>query len=61
MPVIEIPTLRTIFYEYELMPCCGKSVKYYRGPQGGLSENIKCAHCGQKWNICPTNHFIEKI
>ncbi len=49
------------FFTDKKMPCCGKEIKFHEGPHGGLSTNIKCAHCGQKWNICPEIHFIEKI
>lgn len=49
-----------IMFQDKLMPCCGKPIKFYIGPTGGCSENIKCSHCGQKFNICPP-YFIEKI
>ena len=52
---------RFVFYRKNLMPCCMKEIKFFEGPHGGMSINIKCAHCGHKWNICPEAHFIEDI
>ena len=49
-----------IFYNLHLMPCCFKHRSFFKGPQGGMCTNIKCYHCGQKWNICPP-FYIEKI
>lgn len=60
---IEIPDLSFlcyIFYIDNFMPCCGKPVRFFNGPRGGDAINIKCFHCGQKWNIC-IPFFIEKI
>lgn len=45
--------IRDLFYFKKTMPCCLKPVKFFEGPHGGLSVNIKCAHCGTRWNICP--------
>jgi len=61
MPVMEPLSIVEIYYDHQLMPCCGKSRLYQEGPRGGTSINIKCAHCNQTWNICPEAHFIEKI
>ena len=33
-------------------PDCGGH-QFLHGPQGGLTENIKCATCGAKFNFCP--------
>jgi hypothetical protein len=52
--------LRKRFYEDNVMPCCGQK-GYFEGPSGGLSVNIKCAHCERKFNICPQGRFIEEI
>jgi len=32
------------------LPCCGSS-EAYEGPSGGVSTNIECAGCGQRWNV----------
>lgn len=55
------PTLEEIFYRDELMPCCGKPIKVFIGPRVGLFINIRCFHCGTKFNILPGFHFKEKI
>lgn len=52
--------LYDVFYFHKLMPCCGKDIKFFNGPRGGECTNIKCFHCGEKWNICPP-FFIQKI
>jgi hypothetical protein len=52
--------LRQRFYVERVMPCCGNK-GYYEGPRGGLSINIKCAHCEKEFNICPEARFIEEI
>jgi uncharacterized protein (DUF983 family) len=31
-------------------PDCGRS-RFLRGPSGGLSVNVECAACGQRFNI----------
>jgi len=61
MPIMESVSIQEIFYYHQLMPCCGKTRLYQEGPRGGESLNIKCAHCGQTWNICPDARFIEHI
>ena len=33
-------------------PDCGGE-KFLAGPEGGLSQNIKCANCGSEFNYCP--------
>ena len=43
-----------------IMPCCGLPVLYWKGPEGGLCVNIRCAHCKAEWNINPPP-FIERI
>jgi len=53
--------LQSVFYYDRLMPCCGNPIKYYKGPEGGMSINIKCAHCSSTWNICPEARYIELI
>ena len=50
-----------LFFNQKIMPCCQNPVKFFKGPQGGLSVNIKCAHCGQYWNFCFEIRYIEKI
>jgi len=57
---IPIPTLAHMFFIDKIMPCCGKERRFFLGPRGGHCINVKCCHCGQKWNICPP-HYIEKI
>jgi len=61
MLLTEFPTLAIIFYDHDLMPCCGKDIKYFKGPQGGYCTNIKCFYCGQKFNINPQTLYIVKI
>jgi len=44
--------------------CCG--VKFLKGPEGGLTENIKCTGCGAAFNYCPPCNvlpggFAERI
>lgn len=50
-----------IFFDEKLMPCCGKEQRFFNGPRGGLCVNIKCFHCGHRWNICVYNGYIEDI
>ena len=52
---------KTIFYEDLLMPCCGHEVDFFNGPRCGFCTNIKCVHCGSKFNICLEMLFIERI
>jgi hypothetical protein len=33
---------------------------FLKGPEGGLSTNIKCKTCGSEFNVCPP-HFAERI
>ena len=33
---------------------------FLKGPEGGLSVNIKCGDCGSQFNICPP-FFAERI
>jgi DNA-directed RNA polymerase subunit RPC12/RpoP len=33
-------------------PDCS-STDFFEGPCGGMSVNIKCAHCGSKFNVVP--------
>ncbi|MBA7478797.1 hypothetical protein ES707_14225 [subsurface metagenome] len=50
-----------ILYDHHLMPCCGNPIKINAGPRGGMFTNIECRHCGQKFNMCPQTHYLEKI
>ena len=61
MILTEPITFAEIFFEHELMPCCGKPIKFYSGPRGHLSQIIKCFHCDQKFNICPEIQYMYKI
>ena len=50
--------------KYELLsffrcPDCHEKI-FLKGPEGGMSVNIKCAGCGSKFNICPP-FFAERI
>lgn len=54
-------TISEIFYDLFTMPCCGKFRLFLFGPRGGLSQNITCAHCNQKFEICSRTHYIKKI
>lgn len=37
------------FFLRQEMPCC-KSKQYNIGPSGGLTTNIRCSNCGEKYN-----------
>ncbi len=54
-------SLELFFYEKNVMPCCMKEAKFFRGPEGGLCQNIKCFHCGHRWNIDEHSRYIEDI
>jgi hypothetical protein len=41
-------------------PDCGDLKQFLAGPCGGLSQNIMCATCKSKFNICPP-WFAERI
>ncbi len=43
-----------------ICPNCSQNVMFLEGPCGGMSQNIKCPDCGQKYNWCP-GFFAEKI
>jgi len=45
--------------EEGICPDCD-SKTFYRGPEGGLSTNIRCVDCGSKFNVCPP-YFAERI
>lgn len=50
--------------KYELLhffrcPDC-HGPNFLKGPEGGLSTNIKCSDCGSQFNICPP-FFAERI
>ena len=49
-----------ILFRRGVMPCCGLPILYQEGPEGGLCQNIRCAHCKAEWNINPP-HFIQRI
>ena len=55
------PLISYIFYTEGIMPCCGKTMFFFRGPCGGDCQNIKCFHCNHKWNICEDSGYIEDI
>lgn len=33
-------------------PDCGND-KFLLGPEGGLTQNIECSKCGNRFNYCP--------
>lgn len=40
--------------------------RFHKGPEGGLSTNIKCAKCGSCFNVVPRcavmpHGFVERI
>jgi len=41
--------LMALFMKYEVCPDCG-SDKWYEGPSGGMSQNVKCGGCGHYFN-----------
>lgn len=49
-----------MFYGLGIMPCCG-GPDFYLGPEGGMSINITCATCGQRWNMTAALQMIEKL
>lgn len=50
---------KALLLEEQSCPDCG-SMTFYKGPEGGLSTNIKCFKCGSKYNVCPP-YFAERI
>jgi len=40
-------------------PDCG-GLSFYPGPEGGLSQNLKCVTCGSSFNVCAP-FFAERI
>lgn len=46
------PTTRRVEQVKQFTACtfCGTS-EFYEGPSGGVSQNIKCAKCGARFNI----------
>lgn len=38
-------------------PDCG-GAQFLKGPEGGLTTNIKCATCGSAFNYCPPCYVI---
>jgi hypothetical protein len=59
--LFEFTFIDFVFYIEKIMPCCGRSIKFYPGPRGGFSRNIKCVWCGTKFNISPPLTRIERI
>ena len=51
-------TVHLPMYRRRFMPCCGNPIRYYKGPEGGLSTNIMCFHCGAKWNTILFDTYI---
>ena len=41
-----------------IMPCCGNPIEIEMGPRGGIMTNIKCVHCGTRFNAYVHNDFI---
>ncbi len=52
-PVCVVKTPFEIFYDDDLMPCCGNKRKIIYGPLGRLFINITCAHCGEILTFFP--------
>lgn len=57
-PEMTIEEKATLF-EKGICPDCG-GVSFYQGPEGGMSQNIKCITCGNKFNVCAP-FFAERI
>jgi transcription elongation factor Elf1 len=53
--------LQKAFYGEGKCPDCGAKNRFLKGPEAGMSINIKCGNCGSKFNICPEARFIERI
>lgn len=53
--------INNIFFKEGMMPCCGNEISFFEGPSGGCCTNIKCAHCGSKWNMSSMTGTIERI
>jgi hypothetical protein len=51
--------LKQSLFSEQCCPHCG-STGFLDGPCGGLSQNIMCAVCGAKFNICPP-FFAQSI
>ena len=41
---------KTFFVDHK-MPCCGAE-RFSEGPEGGITINIMCSGCGEKYNVC---------
>jgi ribosomal protein S27AE len=50
---------KAILLKYGQCPDCGGD-RFLAGPEGGMNQNIKCAGCGSKFNVCPP-WFAERI
>ena len=55
--------LQKAFYGEGKCPDCGAKEHFLKGPEAGMSINIKCANpeCGSEFNVCPEARFIERI
>lgn len=51
--------LRDFFIKNAVCPDCGND-KFYGGPSGGMSQNIKCSGCGHYFNMA-LPLFVERI
>jgi hypothetical protein len=42
--------LRDLFLKYKCCPDCG-SEKFFEGPKGGMSTNVRCGGCKHEFNM----------
>ena len=42
-------------------PACTEPTRFLAGPRGGMSQNIKCEKCGQRFNITPAMGIAEYL
>ena len=63
VPVADTPQgkLWITMMNEDICPDCRQKARWIAGPQGGLSQNIKCAHCGHWYNVTPMLGIAEDI
>lgn len=62
-PAPPAPIPQSLSYRALMQRCaeCNKKAFWFQGPQGGMSLNIFCGHCGQGYNVSPPLEYVEKI
>lgn len=62
-PAPPAPIPQPLSYRALMKRCaeCNGKAFWMQGPQGGMSINIFCGHCGQGYNVSPPLEHVEKI